>query len=531
MLFNITSFVTLPIYTLIQRPWRKGGRYTFARPVDDEDVYSPYWCMKKPFEAFSGICTLDDLAMDAVKTWPMRRSLGSRPVLQRTEETSDLRLGKSVKRLRLGPYHWLSYHDVGGRIDRISKGLRLIGARPRHSIAILADTCAEWLLTALACFRSNIPLAAIYTSLGDDSVVAAINETKATHLVTSEDHLPRLLAMLERMPSLTRIICIENSDSRLEASEEGEPVVTFSSLLRLSADIVGDDSAPTPSDVAVIMYTSGTPGTPKGVVATHRNLVAAINGLAAVRESYCTQDECYIAYLPLAHASELVAELLAFCTGTPIGYGSSRTLMDGSTGLAEGCCGDATRLRPTQMAAVPLIVERVCKNICKEVSSKGRLFMAIFEYTIEYKVSWREWGFDTPLLDLLIFSKVRRVLGSRLKVLVCGSAPLSARTRRLAQACLCCHVIEAYGTTETCAVGTVNDIDDTSMGRVGAPVPGSYIRLVDWPAGSYFVSDKPNPRGEVAVGGPCVARGYYNRKILSRSAFVYEAGGVLVLDR
>lgn len=190
--------------------------------------------------------------------------------------------------------------------------------------------------------------------------------------------------------------------------------------------------------------------------------------------------------------------------------------------LAEGCSGDATLLQPTQMAAVPLIVDRVCKEISDAVASKGLLLEALLQYAVDYKSSWQDRGFETPLLDLFIFNKLRRVLGSRLRVLVCGSAPLSTRKRRFA--CLFCHVIEAYGTTETCAVATAHDIDDKSVGRVGAAVPGTYVRLVDWPEGSCYVTDRPNPRGKIVVGGPCVEQGYLNRKSITRTPFRYEAG-------
>ncbi|KAH6925996.1 hypothetical protein HPB50_012935 [Hyalomma asiaticum] len=528
ILASVYAVVTLPVYIVFQKPWNywRRSKTCFAKPVEENDPSTPYWRLRnyQQVPTLKGVDTLDKLARQAIRTWPLRRCLGTRPILRRTEE-KQADSGKIFKKVALGDYQWLTYHEVDRKIELTARGLRSIGARPRQYLAILAETRAEWLLTAHACFRSNIPLVTLYATLGDDAIVSAINETQATLLVTSEDLLPRVQNVVSKMPLLTHIVCIENLDSWLPTLEEQVPkVIPFSSLEGLSSNFVAERGSPTTDDVAVVMYTSGSSGVPKGVVVKHRNIMAAIQSLGTIRQAYCSDDDTYIAYLPLAHVFELAVESLVFGTGTPIGYSSALTLTDASTGVAKGSRGDATILRPTQMAAVPLVIDRICKSISDVVASKGLLFKALFSYAVDYKDFWHDCGFDTPLLNLFVFNRVRSVLGSRLKVLVCGSAPLSTRTRRYARACLCCHVIEAYGMTETCAVATANDIDDTSVGRVGAPVPGCYVRLVDWPEGSYCVWDKPNPRGEIVVGGPCVAHGYLNRKDLTRKVFSYEAG-------
>ncbi|KAL1425908.1 hypothetical protein MTO96_018744 [Rhipicephalus appendiculatus] len=528
ILTAVCTVVTLPVYFVFQRPWNywRRSRKCFAKPVEENDPSSPYWNIGnyKRVQTLRGVSTLDELARRAITKWPQRRSLGTRAFLHRTEEKQP-DSGKVFKKVALGDYEWLTYHEVDRQIELTARGLRAIGARPRQYLAILAETRLEWLLTAHACFRSNIPLVTLYATLGDEGIVSAVNETEVTHLVTSADLLQRVQNVVNKMPSLTHIVCIENPDSQLPVFEDQIPkVIPFSNLERLSASFVAEKGVPTPEDVAIVMYTSGSSGAPKGVVATHRNIIAAIHGLGAVRQAYCSKEDTYIAYLPLAHVFELSVESLVFGTGTPIGFSSALTLTDASTGIAKGCRGDAALLRPTQMAAVPLVVDRICKSISDAVASKGLLLKALFEYAVDYKNFWLDRGFDTPLLNFFVFNSVRRVLGSRLKVLVSGSAPLSTRTRRFARACLCCQVVEAYGMTETCAVATANDVDDTSVGRVGAPVPGTYVRLVDWPEGAYRVSDKPNPRGEVVVGGPCVTQGYLKRKELTREVFTYEAG-------
>ncbi|KAH7941366.1 hypothetical protein HPB49_012732 [Dermacentor silvarum] len=528
ILAGVYTAVTLPIYFVFQKPWNywRRSRTCFAKPVVENDPSTPYWRLGNQchqVQALAGVTTLDELARRAICTWPLRRSLGTRTVLGRTEEKQSN--GKVFKKALLGDYEWLTYREVDRQIELTARGLQSIGARPGQYLAILAETRIEWLLTAQACFRINVPLVTLYATLPNEGIVSAMNETEATHLVTSSELLPRVLSIADKMPSIKHVVYMEDPNSKpLDPPAQGPQVIPFSNLENMKVNFVAQKSAPTPHDVAIVMYTSGSSGVPKGVVATHRNIIAAMSGLGPVRQPYCTDQDTYIAYLPLAHVLELAVESLVFGTGTPIGFSSPLTLTDASTGVAKGCLGDASLLRPTQMAAVPLVVDRICKGISDAVASKGPLLKALFDYCVDYKNFWLDCGFDTPLLNLVLFDKVRRALGSRLKVVVVGSAPLSIGTRRFARACLCCHVIEAYGLTETCAVATVNDIDDTSVGRVGAPVPGCYLRLVDWPEGSYCTADKPNPRGEIVVGGPCVALGYFKRDELTREAFRHESG-------
>lgn len=114
-------------------------------------------------------------------------------------------------------------------------------------------------------------------------------------------------------------------------------------------------SPPTPDDIAIIMYTSGSTGIPKGVLLSHRNVCAAMMSFSdALGTVY--EDDVYIGFLPLAHVLELMCETISFLSGIPIGYSSPLTMTDRSSKIKRGSKGDASILNPTIMASVPVCI-------------------------------------------------------------------------------------------------------------------------------------------------------------------------------
>lgn len=211
----IYDVFTLPVYFIFQKPWiywqRK--RTIFAERIIPEDPSSPYRRLRdQELQNLKGLQTLDEVARKAILENSKRPALGTRAVLGQTEEKQAS--GQVSKKLVLGDYEWLTYEDVGRQIDLIARGLLSIGAKPRQYLAILAETRAEWFLTAQACFRANIPLATLYAALSDDGIISAVNETEVTHLVTSSDLMPRLVRIVRKMPSLTHIIYMESAEHK-----------------------------------------------------------------------------------------------------------------------------------------------------------------------------------------------------------------------------------------------------------------------------------------------------------------------------
>merc|ERR1719225_2308887 len=257
--------------------------------------------------------------------------------------------------------------------------------------------------------------------------------------------------MLPQLPNIRRIIFFEDQlqPTSLVGYQEGIELIPFRSVVTEGANILStmpvDDqdsstAAPTPDDTAIVMYTSGSTGTPKGVVLTHRNLVACMKCIMFMLNP--KPDECYIAYLPLAHVLELLSENTMMLLGIKVGYSSPNTMTDMSTKVRKGYKGDASVLQPTMMCAVPLILDRIYKNITDSVKQKGPAFQKVFEFCYKYKLKCCQEGKGTPVMDKLVFNKIRSLLGGRMNWIIVGGAPLSRETHEFIRVCLGAIVVQ-----------------------------------------------------------------------------------------
>ncbi|MBA0567830.1 hypothetical protein Golob_005364 [Gossypium lobatum] len=523
---NMTGYIVgalVPIvFTLLLRSSKKVKKRGVPVDVGGEPGYTIRNSgFPSPVEtSWEGISTLAELFEQACKQHADKPLLGTRKmILREVEVTED---GRSFEKVHLGDYEWLTYGKTFETVCDFASGLVQLGHRREERVAIFADTREEWFIALQACFRLNVTVVTIYASLGEEALCYSLNETEVTTVICGNKELKKLVNISGQLDTVTRVICMD--DEFPSSANSRWTISSFADVKSVGRASPVDADLPLSADVAVIMYTSGSTGLPKGVMMTHGNVLATVSAVMTIVPGLGSKD-VYLAYLPLAHILELAAENLISAVGGIIGYGTPLTLTDTSNKIKRGTKGDATVLSPTVMAAVPAILDRVRDGVRKKVDAKGGLAKKLFDLAYSRRLSaingswFGAWGLEKFLWDFLVFKKVRAVLGGRIRFLLSGGAPLSADTQRFINICLGAPIGQGYGLTETCAGATFSEVDDTSIGRVGSPLPCSFVKLVDWPEGGYLISDSPMPRGEIVVGGPSVTLGYFKNEEKTKEVY------------
>ncbi|TDL27290.1 acetyl-CoA synthetase-like protein [Rickenella mellea] len=418
--------------------------------------------------------------------------------------------------LTFGEYVWITYAQADERRRNLGSALEILfrdgvlGGGEYPTVGIWSQNRPEWQIIDNAISAYKKVSVSLYDTLGKDAVEYIIGHSHLTVVFVTLEHIPTLLSISRRIPMLKMIVSID------DLSEEIKKVLTawgkvlnmdVKELRELEAMGQANRLEPipvVPDDLVSICYTSGTTNNPKGVLLTHGTLATA--AMSNLHGADISEAGCLISYLPLAHIYERNSELNVIAVGGRIGYFTGDPLR-----LLE----DAQALKPNFFPSVPRVLNRVYQMamLAGQVPGiKGYLFRKALETKLN---RLHETGINTHAFwDKLVFRKVQAVLGGQIKLLTCGSAPISADAMDFLKVAFACDVVEGYGMTENCGTCTrVWPFDPTSSGTVGAPQPCNEIKLVDVPSMGYTANDKPNPRGEICVrGGNCFSVYYKDEK-------------------
>lgn len=407
----------------------------------------------------------------------------------------------------VGDYKWMTYGEAATARSAIGSGLVSHGIPKGSCVGIYFINRPEWMIVDHACAAYSYISVPLYDTLGPDAVKFIVNHATVQAVFCVPQTLNVLLSFLSEMPTVRLVVVVGGVDEKIPSlpSTAGVEIVSYTKLISQGQSNPYPFCAPKPNDTATICYTSGTTGTPKGVVLSHANLIANVAG--ATYSMQFSPSDVYISYLPLAHIYERFNQILVAYYGGAVGFyqGDNLKLLD-----------DMAVLRPTVFCSVPRLFNRIYAGITNAVKASGGLKERLFNVAYNAKKQAILSGKNpSPMWDRLVFNKIKEKLGGRLRHIFSGASPLSPDVMEFLRVCFG-QVVEGYGMTETACVISALDKDDVSFGHVGAPSPACEVKLVDVPEMNYTSNDQPHPRGEICVRGPIVFQGYYKDEVQTR---------------
>uniref|UniRef100_A0A667ZR71 Long-chain-fatty-acid--CoA ligase n=1 Tax=Myripristis murdjan TaxID=586833 RepID=A0A667ZR71_9TELE len=401
-------------------------------------------------------------------------------------------------------YMTFYYNDARTMYEVFLRGLRVsseyraeyIGSALLHKghshtgdkfIGIFAQNRPEWTISELACYTYSLVAVPLYDTLGTEAIDYIIDKASISTVICDVPDKVKLIldCVAGRKHTMKMIIVMEAFESDLvtRGKECGIDILSLKEI-----------EPPKPEDLALICFTSGTTGNPKGVILTHGNIIA--NTAAFIRITEPTTKDVLISFLPLAHMFERVVEGVILIHGARIGYfqGDIRLLMD-----------DLKTLQPTIFPVVPRLLNRMFDKIFGQANTPLKRWL--LDFASRRKEAELRSGVvrKDSMWDKLIFRKVQASLGGRVRLMITGAAPVSPTVLTFLRSALGCQFYEGYGQTECTAGCSMSMPGDWTAGHVGAPLPCNSIKLVDVAEMNYLAA---NGEGEVCVKGPNVCQGY-----------------------
>ncbi len=400
-----------------------------------------------------------------------------------------------TKNSMTGAYEWVTYGEVAGRVDNLRGGLAHIGVGKGDGVAIIADNRVEWAVIAYAAYGRNARLIPMYEAELVRIWKYIVEDSGSRVLFVSR---PEIMEKVEDFPdrieSLEKVYLIE-----------GRGPGTLVELERIGELNPIQAVHPDGSDAAGLIYTSGTTGNPKGVLLTHRNLSSNIVACYHENPGDLGKDDRTLSFLPWAHSFGQTAELhLLVHAGASTGFAERpATIPD-----------DIKKVRPTVLAGVPLVFNKIHDGIHKKIEEQGGLGKFLFDMGIEaarVRRGARQQGgrgglineLKFKLADRIVFRRIRDKLGGRVKLAVSSSAALNPAIADFFED-IGIPTYEAWGMTELSPAHTANLPGACRRGSVGRPIMGCRVEIDKTQTG------EDSHDGEIIAYGPNVMAGYHN---------------------
>jgi long-chain acyl-CoA synthetase len=402
--------------------------------------------------------------------------------------------GEAFARRVDGIWQPVTCQEVAERVTAVAAGLIARGVAAGDRVALYSRTRFEWLISDFAIWTAGGVTVPVYETSSAEQVEWELHDSGAVAaIVESAEHAGIVSQVRPRLPALRDLWIIESGglDDLVDAGHDIP-----------AHEVTARRAAVTASSLATIVYTSGTTGRPKGCMITHRNLLCEVGNVVlapGVAEHVLNESASTLLFLPSAHILARMIQLAAVQTRVRLGHTSDLADLPAQLNV----------FRPTSVLSVPRVFEKIYNAAQRSAAAQGRsrIFALADTTAVAYSRS-HDAGGPGPLLrlrhavlDRLVYSRLRAVMGGRVTYAVSGGAPLGVRLGHFFRG-VGVNVLEGYGLTETCAGATLNLPGAQRIGTVGRPIPGCSVRI--------------GADGEIFIKGDHVFPGYWHDEAATR---------------
>ncbi len=409
----------------------------------------------------------------------------------------------AMREKHLGIWRSITWRQYGERAKHVGLGLVALGFRPGDVVSVIAENCPEWLYTDLGTMSVGGVTNGIYTTDSAKQIEYIVNDSGSRFFCAeNEEQLDKILEVRARCPQLVKIIVFDMEGLHGFTDEQ---VMPFDELLDLGERYDREHPGAfdpmveiaKPGDLAILVYTSGTTGPPKGAMLSHRNVLFQLGYSDFITEP--REGDQQLSFLPLAHIAERT-----FSVFYPLHSGATVNFAEN----IDTVPANVREVAPAVFFAVPRIWEKFYSGVelrMREATFAGRLAygwaISVGTRMAAAKIEGRRPTAGLRLLyrvaDLLVLDNLRRSIGMhRVRGAATGAAPIAPELVRWYLS-LGIDMREVYGQTENCGLATAMPGNRIKLGTVGRARPDTEVRL--------------SPEGEILLRGPHVFLGYYNK--------------------
>lgn len=392
---------------------------------------------------------------------------------------------------------WREYFTA---ISRLGSAFEKLGVGPGDMVAVLSETRREWMMVEFAVQMCRGIVVGLYTTSTTEQMRYMLEHAEARFLIVENRLLLEKIAPeLPGLTRLARVVAIEPAGcNNLLAGCLSLPEMLAAPLPDVECDALWQRALARVDDPEIpvaCIYTSGTTGPPKGAMLCHRNFLV---GAAILRDAVRVRfDDRLLSILPMAHALQRIMDYATFSGGGTVVYAESiRTLVR-----------DVQECRPTILAGVPRILEKMFAAIRDKAEAGGRVKKTVFYWSLRiarefaaYRLAKKPLPFTFKLryrlATKLVFSKVARALGGQVRLVGSGGAAIAIDLEKFYTACGL-PIIQAWGMTETSVAGSLNLPEEYKYGSAGKPSGDTQLKIA--------------ADGEILLKGSVLFLGYFKR--------------------